>query len=239
MNLAFPALLIFILILPGFIFNYTYNYIDKTQYNYTPFTQKTIQSILFAIILHAIWLVFAHYFFNYEVDYKVLLNLVTSHNDNRAYESSLNFVVHERDLILFYLLTIYFIPFGIGYSLRWIIDKYSFDSSLKFLRTNYYWYYYFKGYDFYRSSDLVIVYAIIVIAADSYEYTGILESFDVNQFGNLRTITLAACQRTKSNVKETKEELHINTLADYCTLPFSEIKILRVAFVRFEEDRPF
>jgi hypothetical protein len=68
MNIAFPALLIFLLILPGLVFNSSFYKIENTPLTYIPFTSKTIISSVVTIILHTLGLWILINIFHHSLD---------------------------------------------------------------------------------------------------------------------------------------------------------------------------
>ena len=54
MNIAFPALLLFLLLVPGFLFRTAFKSLEGEQVDAGPFASTTLKSILMAIALNLI-----------------------------------------------------------------------------------------------------------------------------------------------------------------------------------------
>ena len=76
MNVAFSALLVFLLLLPGFLFRTYFKRAEKVVLDIKPFGQAAIDAFLAALVLDLVWYWGAALVTGYRVDFKVLLTLV-------------------------------------------------------------------------------------------------------------------------------------------------------------------
>ena len=65
MNIAFPAVLIFLLVLPALIFNLAFYRTENTPLKDISLSHKTMVGSAVAISLHSVWLLLIAYVFNH------------------------------------------------------------------------------------------------------------------------------------------------------------------------------
>jgi len=68
MNVALPALIVFFLLLPGFIFRTNLKRAERTSLDFSPFGQVVAEGILWASVLHFFWLSVSHTVFQRNFD---------------------------------------------------------------------------------------------------------------------------------------------------------------------------
>ena len=56
MNVALPALIVFFLLLPGFVFRTNLKRAERTSLDFSPFGQVVAEGTLWASVLHFVWL---------------------------------------------------------------------------------------------------------------------------------------------------------------------------------------
>lgn len=78
MNVALPALIVFFLLLPGFIFRTNLKRAERASLDFSPFGQLVAEGILWALALHFSWLSVSHFVFGHDFDPVVLLKLLSS-----------------------------------------------------------------------------------------------------------------------------------------------------------------
>ncbi|WP_147373918.1 hypothetical protein [Massilia cavernae] len=84
MNVALPALIVFLVLLPGFIFRSGLKRAERTSIDFSPFGRIVAEAVLWAIFAHAVWLAFSYIFFQNLLEAVVLLNLLSSHPASQA-----------------------------------------------------------------------------------------------------------------------------------------------------------
>lgn len=190
MNLAFPALLIFLFILPGLFFINSYYKIESQDINFAPISQRTGLAVLFALILHFLLLLLLIYAFSNPIEPMKYIKLLSEASIPELTSSQLG-------LLTSYIITSCFIAFFTGILIRkWIIN-YKLDKKWKWLRFNNKWYYFFKAYDFRENEpEFVEIYAMVNTAGQCYVYRGILEEFYLDGAGNIETLIISSATRT-------------------------------------------
>lgn len=241
MNVAFPALLIFLLILPGLIFNSTFYKIENTPLTYVPFTSKTIISAVVTLILHTLGLLILTYFTNHPLNAWPLLTLISGAQGKEysAVLSSLN--MSQILFFALYLLIIYFLAFICGYAVRSLIVKWRWDR-LSVFEIDSPWYYLFKGYDWEDGNPGgVQIAAILEMGGSCFLYVGILEKFFLNVDGNIDRLVLTNAMRREIKNDKKPNESETDLLkrfypidGNYFVLKYSEVKNLNVQFLKID-----
>src|SRR5690606_38583240 len=93
MNFALPAAIVFLIVLPGFVFRAGLKRVEGTKLDYSPFGQVVTSSVIWASILHAGMLALSYGVFDKEVRVDILLRLLSSRLRDADY------VVIERDIL--------------------------------------------------------------------------------------------------------------------------------------------
>ncbi len=157
MNFAFSALLIFLLILPGIIFRYSYR---KGSWNspvvFSTLPEDITQGIIWSIPIHCIWIHLSQYPFQQKINLKALFIFLTGQNffvskkpDTdylyQAVKNSIESIDRHPEYILLYFFSIYISAWGLGYLSHEVVRFMRLDIQFKYLRFNNEWYYLFSG----------------------------------------------------------------------------------------------
>ena len=250
MNIAFPALIIFLIIFPGFIFRKAY-YLQEDNYtDYTPFATKTINAILTSIVFNCIWLALS-YLTSYRVDFTALLALLTGQN-GVLFQVIVTNISKNITGIFIYFLSMFAVAWFSGILLRILVAKYKLDLKYSFLKINNPWFYIFKGYTHPDKMKIIgsIIVATVATGDVNYLYIGILSAFDLDAQGNLKTVRLTKPYRRElTKDKEGKicetcqprdfEERFYKIDGDYLILEYSNITSFNIAFVKIEKVNKF
>lgn len=243
MNIALPALLIFLLILPGLIFNFAFYKIENTALTYIPLTNKTTIGALVTLILHTLALCFLIYVVGVSLSLQALFILISGVQDEKYSSVIASFTAHQFILLASYLLVICGLAYLFGKLLRCLIAKYEWDRHPIF-EIDSSWYYLFKGYDWKDGADgtpdFAQIAAMIEIAGKGYLYIGILEKFFLNNQGNIDRLVLTGAMRReigkdKSDNQGDNSKRFYPIDGDYFVLRYSEVKNLNVQFFTLDE----
>lgn len=232
MNIAFPTLLIFLLILPGFIFNSNYYYLENTPIDYKPFAQRTIRCIFISILFHLFFISLIYWFSSYRIDFSVILALLLGSGDEKL---AIENILKNIELIILYWLILYSTAWFSGLVARKIIVKFKIDKYIKFMRLDNKWFYLFSGYDLGINSDLIAYVGFIIeLGGIPYLYSGLLEEFFLDENGNLDRLVLYGAQRRKidkdENQQSENKERFYEISGNYFVVQYSEIKNLNIKF---------
>lgn len=84
MNVALPALIVFFLLLPGFVFRTNLKQAERVSLDFSPFGQVVTEAILWALFVHFIWLTVSHLVFGHDFAPTVLMKLLSSAPSTQA-----------------------------------------------------------------------------------------------------------------------------------------------------------
>ena len=84
MNIALPAFVAFLLLLPGFIFRSRFKLAERTSLDFSPFGRVAADAILWAIFAHLLWLSFSFILFSQQFEPAVMLKLLSSAQANQS-----------------------------------------------------------------------------------------------------------------------------------------------------------
>jgi hypothetical protein len=149
MNLAFPALLIFILVLPGVIYRYSY---ARGPWGWaSPVSIRTISdelaySVMVAVGLHAVWTTLASCL-GYEVDYLALLAFLTGNfgKDSQLFGSSVLAFSDHKVAVAAYFVSLAAAAGGIGVGAHAAVRKLGLDLRTSWFRFENTWHYLLTG----------------------------------------------------------------------------------------------
>jgi hypothetical protein len=155
MNVALPALIVFLLLLPGFIFRTRLKRAERTSLDYSPFGQVVAEAVLWAVVAHVLWLSCAYWIFDYQFEPAVLMSLLSASPVSQAQASER--VGTDFVDVSAYFISLLFASFLIPKILRGMITKHRLDrdaarfsSIFRFHGAP--WYYLLTGADFTESA---------------------------------------------------------------------------------------
>jgi hypothetical protein len=209
MSFAFPALLVFLLVLPGIILRYSYargpwGWASPTSLRRV--SEELAYGVTFALVLHAIWLVLVRRLgFQPDVDSMVLLLIGNFGEGGRYLERVLTSVSGSYPSVAGYLVSLYGASAVAGNLGHRAVRRLKLDHSTKTFRFDNYWYYMLTGevLDFRENAgegrrvDGVYFSAVVDHSSGSYLYRGIVSDFTFDRDGALDTIVLADAHRRK------------------------------------------
>lgn len=206
MNIAFQALLLFILLLPGLILRSTYNgRISKELVlpeNYPPFSREAVRIFLYAVVLQASWVALSNAVYapwGIGVDlYSIVYMLMGNYSEASLEQRVIHAVVREPLLPLIYFLSLYVVSAVIGFQSHRMIRSRGLDKKYNFFRFNNEWHYLLTGevrefpdvFDDPREVDFVIVSAVVDVAGRAVLYIGVVVDYSLDGKGNLKHLRL-------------------------------------------------
>ena len=244
MNIAFPALLVFLIILPGFIFRFSFRISEKTVIDQTPFATAFVKGVVISALFHLPWSLICR-LIGHPVDYNALLMLLASPQRELALVTIISDVANEFPRIVLYFVSLYIFSAALGRLLRYAVVKFKLDRNEiigPFVKFDTPWYYLFSGYHESFNVDGVVISAIVEIDKTGYIYTGLLKEYFFSPDGTLERIVIEmAMRRELSNDRKSDEnnlEEHFQRYykidGDYFVLRYSEIKTLNIEFIRVQ-----
>lgn len=248
MNVALPALILFIILLPGFIFRSGLKRAERTSVDFSPFGRVVAEAVLWAILLHLAWLTFAHILFSRQFEPVVLMNLLSSVPANQA--SAAQQVGIEFRSIAAYCISLLIASYLVPMSVRSAISRLRLDREGAPLSTIFRfhdapWYYLLTGADFTEDEqpDLIFISAIVEVAKEAVLYVGILDDFYFDSEGQLdRLILQKVLRRPMASDKPVEQsaagqgnERFYPIDGDNFVLRYSEAITLNVQYVKFTD----
>jgi hypothetical protein len=248
MNVAFPALITFLVLLPGFVFRSRLKLAERTSLDYSPFGHIVTEGVLWAVVAHTLWLTLAYCVLGRSVDATLLLKLLVSEPQGQAAATAA--VGRDFGWVSGYFVTLLLAVFATARIARILVTKYRldresgrFNAIFRFHQAP--WYYLLTGADFEidKVPDFIVVSSIVNVAGKAYLYTGILEEFFVDAEGKLDRIVLQEVMRRPIASDKTAAEADRQEAAsrfypidgDYFVLRYSEAITLNVEYVKLIE----
>ncbi len=164
MNLAFPALCILLLALPGILFRKAFaraalpmplmsgsgqHRVNKYPVSIRPFTEEICIGLVWTILLHVMWLMLwsipclAQFMPTFD-DAIVVVHGPGS-LDAKDYSSAIHRLVEKRLCIATYFITLYAASFLLGRLTLWIVRDFHLDHSWMMVRLEDQWFYFLNG----------------------------------------------------------------------------------------------
>lgn len=241
MNIAFPAFLLFLLLVPGFIFRATFRSLEGARLDAGPFAASSIKIVLCAFTLDLFVWGLVEWITPYTVQWDALLGLLASGEKSTESHKAIRLVAARPFVHVGYFIAVYAMAAGSGWALRVLCTRYKWDQREKFLapllRLGNEWYYLFKGYDEAKGPDVIVISAIVNLD-EPYLYRGVLEAFYFAEDGALDRLVLSATSRRK--ISQDKHHPGANNPAfypiegDFFILRYAETTTLNVFYLTTE-----
>lgn len=209
MSFAFPALLAFLLVLPGIILRYSYargpwGWASPTSLRRV--SEELAYGVAFALVLHGLWLALVRRLgFTPDVDSMFLLLVGNFGEGDRYLDRVLAAVSRHYPWVAGYLVSLYGASAVAGNLGHRAVRRLKLDHRTKTFRFDNYWYYMLTGevLDFSENAgegrrvDGVYLSAVVDHASGSYLYRGIVSDFTFDRDGALDTIVLWDAHRRR------------------------------------------
>lgn len=245
MNIALPALVLFLLLLPGFMARSRVKYAERTFLDYSPFGQVVTEAVMWALVLHLCWVAGMTWMTPWRVRPDVVLALLSANpaEQTRAFAE----VTATVGSIALYFTTLlgfsYLGPMAVRSVIQWQkLDRHD-APWRRFLRFDGApWYYLLSGADFPKGDepDCILVSAVVDIAGEAYLYTGILDEYFLDQDGNLDRLVLQQVMRRpfakdkQGNASPLSLDARFYAVdGDYFVLRYAEAITLNIEYIQF------
>lgn len=200
MNIALPAVIVFVLLLPGFIARSRIKRVERLTLDYSPFGQVVTEAVLWAIGLHLLWIGLAHLLLAGEFRPEIALELFSTEPATQT--RALDAVARQAGALTAYFVSLlvfsYLGPLGFR---AWVshrrLDRAGAPLAGLLRFDGAPWYYLLSGADFAAEDvpDFVSVSAIVDVAGQPYLYMGLLEDYFLNPDGDLDRVILQQVMR--------------------------------------------
>lgn len=121
MSVALPALIVFLLLLPGFIFRTRLKRAERASLDFSPFGQVAAEALLWALVVHLIWLALADLVFRHRFEPVVLMKLLSTAPASQI--EARDALAKEFNWISAYFISLLFAAFAIPTLIRFLISK--------------------------------------------------------------------------------------------------------------------
>lgn len=247
MNIALPALVVFLVLLPGFIARSRIKHVEKLSLDYSPFGQVVSEAILWAGGMHVLWIWLTGLFAPMDFNADIALKLLGA--NPRAQAKALEAVAEHTQWITAYFGSLLLVAYLAPTAVRWLITRHRLDrinsplsKLFRFSRAP--WYYLLSGADFEEddSPDFIAVSSIVNVAGQAYLYTGILDGYFIDHEGNLDRLILQEVMRRPMVDDKTPDTLgrELDRFypidGDYFVLRYSEAITLNIEYIKLTQD---
>jgi hypothetical protein len=197
-NVAFSALLVFLLLLPGFLFRTYFKRAEKVVLDIKPFGQAAIDAFLTAIVLDLFWYWLTVLATGTRVDFEALLTLVAGEKSSQLEDAIAELASDPWRPGLFFG-SLYAFAIAAAFLLRHAVTRWRLDRRgaplANFLRFDTPWYYLFTGYDRPSAPNGVAIGAVVSLGGTAYLYTGVLVEYFLDDQGQLNRLVLTSAAR--------------------------------------------
>jgi hypothetical protein len=245
MNFALPALIVFVLLVPGFILQLRFKRIERTMLDYSPFGKVVTEGFFYACVIHVFWCGLAYLFHSKLCDVTILLSVLSSDASNQR--NAIVCVAKQIHWVVYYFSTLLIAVYVFPALLRKCVVHFGWDrfnriSAGIFRFHDAPWYYLLTGADFVYEDrpDLIMISAIVEVAGQAYLYMGVLDEFYVNGDGVLDRVILEKVSRRPlvfdKNAASVETDGFYDVAGDYFVLRYKEIVTLNVQYFKVVEE---
>jgi hypothetical protein len=239
-NIAFPAFLLFLFLVPGFILRGTFRTLEGTNLDAGPFASSSIKGVVYALLLNVAGWGFVERYTTFSVRWDALLALFLADKSSNT-EDALALISAHPFAHVAYFVCLYGAAAVSGWTLRYLTLRFKWDREGKFfaplLRLSNPWFYLFRGYDEAREPDFIYVTTVIDLG-EPILYQGLLKNFYLNGDGGLDRLVLSKAKRRKlSQDKQTDGQVNpafYSIEGDFFILRYPEMVTLNVYYLYAE-----
>ncbi len=249
MNLALGALLLFLLLFPGILF--------QIGYFNGPYSRKNIQSSLidellqslgYALFLQGIGYLIATHWSGYTIRLEQIYQLVIGASQP-LYHPDFQLIERSIGPFLAYNLGLFSASLVLGYSVRRVVELLEWDIRFHGLRFNNDWYYLLSGHNkpgLVGKIEYIMVDTLVETKEGSYIYCGVLKEFFLSKDG-LDRICLTEVSRRKliNDQPQTDkpssrdaDERYYQMPGDMFVIPYSQMKNINLSYYRLILEPP-
>ena len=240
MNLALPALLFFLIVLPGFLFRSRLKLAEQTSLDYSPFGRVVTEALLWSIALHGLWLTLGSAL-GTTLRTDALLGLMSSSSDRQS--AGIDAVTASSLRVFAYFASLYVFAFVVPHLLRLSTSRLRLDRAGSPLSSLFRfhdapWYYLLTGADFADAEqpDYILVAAIVDVAGAATLYVGTLADFFFDPDGRLDRVVLENVSRRPLASDRTPDdhERFYPIEGDYFVIRYAEAITFNVRYVKLQ-----
>ncbi|WP_367395153.1 DUF6338 family protein [Cupriavidus sp. Agwp_2] len=204
MNVALPAIVLFLLVAPGFIYHHFSQAREVREADMTPFGTTVLKSVVVAFFINAIVGGIGSTCFGYQLYLGDAVRLLSGTTAASTVPPERYGWLNDHPWpVLTYFCVTHLLSFGLAFVRRIAVSQFELDHPNKkfasFFRHQAPWHYLFSGIDVVGNETPggVLVSAVVSLKDASYLYTGLLEDYEVKTDGELDRIILSSAMRRK------------------------------------------
>jgi len=252
-SLAFQALAIFALALPGIILKNAYRngfFWDRPRL-VLPVAEEVAYSLVLACALHAIFAsIVDRWFWPIDFDAIGILLLGQYGKDSNLLLPSVQALTGHPGRIFTYFASLYAFSAALGYGAHGAVRRLRFDYRWPVLRFDHQWHYLLRGEiarfpetkgSVPEAFDLISVACVVDANAGTFLYVGVLDTFYFNKAGDLDLLVLTGAARRRigpTQVDATDEREYYFIDAEYLYLKYSEVRNVSINYVVLPAEIP-
>lgn len=247
MNIALPALVVFLVLLPGFIARAQIERVEQQSLDYAPFGTVVTEALLTAALLHALWLGGMWIGCDLVMSPELLFGLLSSNQTLQA--AAITKVSEQAADISLYFGSLLACSYLVAKLVRMAIIRWRLDREgellapmFRFKRAP--WYYLLSGADFKADEvpDLIVASAVMEVAGEAFLYVGYLEDYEFDREGALDRLILSNVQRRKLARDKTTDDAGVERFysidGDYFVIKYEQVVTLNIRYVKFVQADP-
>ena len=257
MNIAFPALLILLLVLPGVIVRYAYlrGTFANSPFRFSSLTDEIAYGVLWAFLLHVVWgCVVSLLGGRIDLESALSLLLGSFDKDQSRFTPAVRSLTDHPIRIALYFGGLYLASFLAGMGAHILVRKERLDLQYRWLRFSNEWHYLLSG-EVLRFADNpdqtedtvlgVYLSAVLKQGDKTYLYRGIVGDYFFTKTGELDRIVLREVQRREMEQDRKSGDPRLDPAEDprYYTiegngfvLKYAEIETLNLEYILIREE---
>lgn len=253
MNVAFPAIFLFLLLSPGIVFHFFYQPREVRAADMSPFGKTVITVAFLSVAFNAVIMAVSVHWLGYEFQLGQMVRLLVdgrAANNDPALSALFSRLDRYPSEPLFFFIATNALAFSVAASWRILVRNLQLDHpSCRFytyLRPPAPWNYLFRGTDVTESApDAVVIAALVPLKESTYLYTGLLEDYELTEKGELDRLVLSNAARRKldddraddddSSMSQESVKRFYPIEGDYFVLRASDFTTLNIKFLVLEQ----
>lgn len=254
MELAISALLLLVILLPGFIIQTAYTqgfWRWNTPSVNKPLVERIPTAIISAAILHLIWYGIAHFCSDDVINLNTLMMFITGKfgHDDELFPQALTSLSGRPVSIASYFLTLYTFAAVTGLLAHYIVRRTKLDLTTRVLRFNNEWFYWLSGEitEFAETADIggaidgIFLTTVVQHSDGDYLYRGFVWDFYFDKDGKLNRVILNNMDRRRLSADYDSSKPDENRFypieGDYFILRYSEMVTINLTYISLKEER--
>jgi len=238
-SLAFSAVVLFLIFVPGVIFSRSYfSEPFSKAYIKSTITDQVGFALIPALVLQVLAIAVVETTTSYRIDFRSLGILIVGGHEGSAQAAAFGNLERHLDAIIGYNLALWAIAAALGHLARSMVIRFELDTKVTLLRFDNEWYYFLTGREWGlrggEDFDFVWLDALSSTGSVTVLYSGILQDFGMSGEGSLDWICLSEAEKRSDGALASAEFIPGKGLI----LQYERILNLNISFY-FATEREF